>query len=119
MKLKIVTIASLMVFIFCGTYTLFAQQLQPAPNLKPLGVIAPDGRKMIFPMRSATAQKFEREMGVVLQEAGVNFVRAKSWKVVAHAAKASADDLERTIADLVARVDALEKRVDALEEKVK
>lgn len=88
------------------------------PNLIPFGVISPDGRKSVFTMSSATAQQFERKYGIVAREGEVNYIQANSWELYARAAKASADDLERTVADLVARVDKLEERVDALEQKV-
>ena len=125
MKCKVI-MGFLMLLISMGTSTVFAQEWQTKAKLKPLGVIAPDGRKVIFIMWPMTAQRFERKMGVIWQQAGVNYVRAGSWEAFSHVAQASASDLERTVADLVSRVDKLEaqvaelgKRVEKLEKKVK
>ena len=69
-------------------------------------------------MRPETAQKFEKEIGVALREAGVSYVQAKSWEVFSMIAEASTSDLERTVADLVSRVDKLEGKVADLEDRV-
>ena len=105
-----------MVFLY-GINHLSAQQPKYPPKLESIGVITPDGKKEVFLMGPQTAQELKGKWGVVMMDAGVPFLKAKSWKMVAHAAKSSADDLTRTVADLVARVDALEKRVDDLEKK--
>lgn len=126
MKRKVI-MGFLILLISMGTNTVFAQKKwEPKTKLKPLGVITPDGRKMVFPMWSQTAEGFEKKMGVVFQEAGVNYVQATSWQVFSYIAKACTNDLERTVADLVSRVDKLEgqvaelgKRVEKLEKKVK
>ena len=119
MKPKILGIVFLAVFFLYGINYLSAQQPKYPPKLESIGVITPDGKKEVFLVGPETAQKLKGEWGVVMMDAGIPFLKAKSWKVVAYAAKSSADDLTRTVADLVARVDALEKRVNALEKKVK
>ena len=119
MRCKIILISFLTVFIFYGIHTTFAQQFPPARKLTPVGVISPDGAKAVYLMGPAAAEKLKSKWGVVMEEAGVPFVEAKSWKLFAGAAKASADDLARTVADLISRVDVLEKRVDELEKTVK
>lgn len=127
MKRKINIILFLILLFVFNNHNLFAQQLKPLEikktdlisKLTALGVIAPDGKTTIFPMSLTTSQKFEKELGVVRIEGGIPFVRTSSWDNFYHVAKASVNDLERTVADLLARVDKLEKRVDELEGRVK
>jgi hypothetical protein len=120
------------VFVICSMIltgeTLLAQRVRTMeatkaisiPELKALGVIAPDGKTtLVFPMGLATAQNFARELGVARTEGGVAFVKTDSWRDFTRVAKASVDDLARTVADLVSRVDTLEKRVDGLEKRGK
>ena len=124
---KIIFIVFLILFVSFENSKLTAEQKQ-YPNipsamtksqLKALGVIAPDGKtRFVFPMKVMTAKRIKEELGVVYFKKGnIDFVRTKSWRGFSDIAKASTDDLTRTIADLISRVDSLEGRVRKLENK--
>ena len=128
MKGKMIVLVFVLLFVILTWGTLSGQQIKTMeaakafsmPELRALGVIAPDGKTTsVFPMGMGTAQKFEREFGVARTESGIAFVKTASWGDFTRVAKASVDDLSRTVADLISRVDNLEKRVDNLEKKGK
>ena len=115
MKLKIIAI--ILFVIFGGTSISFSQQFGVMPKLVPLGVITPDGERAIFQMSEPTAKQLIWELGVRTKEGDVPFVYGNSWEAVVRVAKASSEDLTRTVADLLVRVDNLEKRVTDLERR--
>lgn len=117
MKWKVIVIIFFIIFGLANFS--FSQQWGSKANLVPLGVITPDGGRMIFQMSGPEAAKLSKALGIRMEEGGVPYVWGHSWRAVAQVAKASSEDLSRTVADLVVRVDALEKKVSDLEKKIK